>query len=157
MQHDLQKRATRSNNIATSIAQHVAAASSSRNHCTDTSPGQPPRWIADFHPSHDFKYGAGLVFCARCGSVAANDRKSRLHITCGQAWEQRPEHRVSFELPTGSAGRLRRALQGLHPDYLATHWTDGRPASVRIRLANWEHPKEKVQDPQPSKLIDPED
>ena len=37
-------------------------------------------------------------------------------------------------IPTGSRGRLDRALKGKHPDTTAKHWPDGRCAKIVMKI-----------------------
>ena len=89
-----------------------------------------PSWANEIHVTHDAWIAAGLVFCGRCGSIAAARRRgSSLLNECKASASNE-----TVTLPQGSKCRLGRAKRGVHPDPIATHWPDGRVAGEKVKV-----------------------
>jgi hypothetical protein len=97
---------------------------------TDESPqaGDQPKWASKVHKSHDAWFGAGLVFCKKCGFIAAGGRKN-LGIFEPCRWSTE-----GIQIPEGSRNRRDRTNKGKHPDCTAKTWPDGRCAKVKVRM-----------------------
>ena len=102
--------------------------------------GDPPSWIKNFHGSHALMYGAGIVFCRRCGAMTSSEfSTTSLHINCAHMKRRRKHGSAASYLgiPQGSKYRLQQMRSGRHPSKKERWWPDGRPTKVVIQMAHW--------------------
>jgi hypothetical protein len=91
--------------------------------------------------THDAWFGAGLVFCRKCGFIAAGGRKN-LGIFEPCRWSTE-----GVQIPEGSKYRRSRSIQGKHPDCTAKKWPDGRSSKVKVRMeqVKWQ-PNQQIKE-----------
>ena len=112
-----------------------------------TGAGTCPVWVADIPDSHSIRFCGGVVFCDKCGSLAASKHgNSKLFTNC------------SGVIKSGSRGRLNKVQLGINPIPGAATWPDGRCAKLTLSVKRWkqEPPLEEVSQPLPAQVNNPD-